>query len=228
MLEKVGRPQFSNSIASNISKELVGIFRKRKTTRMFQKQKVDRDILLNAIAVAGTAPSGANKQPWSFVLIDDDETMNLIREKSEQEERKFYNETGPEKWLNDLKHLHTNEDKSFITDACCLIPVFSKNFSVDEENNKSNNYYVKESVGLATGMLISALHLCGLSVLTYTPSNRNFMVDLLGRPKSEKTFMVLVVGVASDELEVPVISKKSLSDIVSVYKGVEAREPKSN
>ena len=121
MLEKVGRPQYDNLKASKISQELLDVFRKRKTTRMFQAHEVDEDVILNAVAIAGTAPSGANKQPWSFAVIGDHETKSLIREKAEEEERKFYEATGPEEWLNDLKHLHTNSNKSFITDAAYLI-----------------------------------------------------------------------------------------------------------
>ena len=225
MLEPVNRPQYDDQIARSVSGELVNIFQKRRTTRMFQPHPVSLEVILNAVSVAATAPSGANRQPWSFVVVGDQATKDLIRTEAEKEETKFYHQTGPKKWIDDLKHLHTSENKSFISDASYLIPVFSQNHSIDEDCNRQNNYYVKESVGLATGFLISSLHLSGLSVLTYTPSNRNFLVNLLGRPKHEKTFMVLVVGVASDALHTPVISKKSLDSVVSVFKGVQPRLP---
>ena len=137
MLEPVDRPQFNNESALEISAELVNIFRKRKSTRDFKKASIDINIILNAIAVAATAPSGANKQPWSFTVVHDDETKGIIREKAEEEERKFYEETAPQKWLDDLKHLHTHSKKEFITEASYLIPVFSKQFNLDSEKGKN-------------------------------------------------------------------------------------------
>ncbi len=225
MLEPVQRPQFSNAKAIAITQDLVNVFRKRKTTRFFQKAEVDRQIILNAIAVAATAPSGANKQPWSFSVVEDTATKETIREAAEVEEKKFYEKTAPQKWLDDLKPLHTDAQKPFITEASFLIPVFSKQYDFDTEAGKTNNYYVRESVGLATGMLIAALHMAGLSVLTYTPTNRNFLVDLLQRPRNERTFMVLVVGVAADDVRAPVLTKKALRDVVDIFKGVNARIP---
>ncbi len=226
MLEPVQRPQFSNSKAIEITQDLVNVFRKRKTTRFFQNAQVDRQIILNAIAVAATAPSGANKQPWSFSVIEDPITKKTIRDVAEIEEKKFYEKTAPQKWLDDLKPLHTDAEKPFITEASFLIPVFSKQYNLDSETGKTNNYYVRESVGLATGMLIAALHMAGLSVLTYTPTNRNFLVELLQRPRNERTFMVLVVGVAADDVRAPILSKKAMREVVDIFKGVEARIPK--
>ena len=226
MLETVKSPLFDNRTALDVTSELVGIFRKRKTTRYFKQADVDLDIILNSIAVAATAPSGANKQPWSFSVIKDDETKQLVREKAESEEKVFYEESAPKKWLDDLKPLHTDAHKPFITEASYLIPIFCKQVNI-EEGQKTNNYYVKESVGIATGMLISALHMAGLSTLTYTPTNRNFLVELLGRPSNEKTFMVLVVGVAADNVQMPVLSKKSLNDVVCVFEPVKPRNPVS-
>ncbi|MEM7646881.1 MAG: nitroreductase family protein, partial [Pseudomonadota bacterium] len=173
MLKEMDRQHFENARGVDITRSLLSIFRRRKTTRFFKKSHVDEEIVKNAIAIAWTAPSGANKQPWSFALISDEHTKEEIRERAEQEEREFYQEKAPKQWLNDLKPFHTNADKSFISQASYLIPVFCKNYDLDEENQKTNNYYVKESTGLATGLLIGALHMAGLSVLTYTPSNRN-------------------------------------------------------
>lgn len=221
MLEKVTIPQFDNQISTHISAELLDIFQKRKTTRDFSDQPVSLQIILNAIAIAGTAPSGANKQPWTFAVIGDEATKKIIRDKAEDEERKFYEETAPQKWLDDLKPLHTNSTKEFITNASYLVPVFAEQYGLHDNETKSNNYYVKESVGIATGMLISALHLAGLSVLTYTPTNRNFLVDLLGRPRNERTFMVVVVGRPAEGAESPLLSKKTLNQIVQIYQSVE-------
>jgi iodotyrosine deiodinase len=224
MLEPINRPLYDNQKALGLTQELLEIFRKRKTTRFFQKADIDLEVILNAISIAGTAPSGANKQPWSFAVVHNQQLKEKIRKAAEEEERKFYEETAPEKWLNDLKPLHTDAHKEFLTEASYLIPVFSKQFNLEKEG-KTTNYYVKESVGLATGFLISALHLAGLSVLTYTPTNRNFLVDLLGRPRNERTFMVLVVGVAADNAMAPKISKKHLDEIVTIYKDVKGRYP---
>ncbi len=228
MLEPIKRAQFSNSRALEISGELVEVFRKRKTTRFFKQADVDLQIILNAIAVAATAPSGANKQPWAFSVIKDQKTKEIIREAAEAEERQFYNLKAPQKWLDDLKPLHTDANKEFITEASYLVPVFLKQYGVNEQNDKSTHYYVKESVGIATGLMIAALHMSGLSVLTYTPTNRNFLVDLLGRPRNERTFMVVVVGLAADDARAPVLSKKALKDVVEIYSEVKARPPQSS
>lgn len=223
MLQKVGFQDFDNALSLGISQKLLSLFRKRKTTRFFQNADIDIEIIKNAIAVAGTAPSGANKQPWSFGLICDDEKKRVIRERAEEEEREFYEVKAPQYWLNDIKPFHTDSKKEFITEASYLIPVFCKQYDIDENNEKTTNYYVKESVGLATGFLISALHLSGLAVLTYTPSNRNFLVDLLGRPRNERTFMVLVVGRPATDAKVPVLDKKTLDEILTIYHSVEER-----
>ena len=220
MLERISAPKFDNESALKISSSLLSVFQKRKTTRDFSPQEIDIEIIKNAIAVAGTAPSGANKQPWGFSIIGDQKTKKIIREQAELEEKKFYEETAPKKWLDDLMPLHTDASKKFLTDASYLIPIFAKQYSLDERQEKSNNYYVKESVGIATGMLISALHLSGLSVLTYTPTNRNFLVELLGRPRNERNFMVLVVGVPDKSAQAPILTKKPLDQILNVFKGV--------
>lgn len=224
MLEIQPQQNFINSKALEITNELVSIFRKRKSTRHFSKDhSIDLNIILNAIAIAGTAPSGANKQPWSFVVVQDQKTKEIIKTKAEQEEDVFYNQKAPKKWLEDLKPLHTKPQKEFITQASYLIPIFYKNYEFDSDQNKDKNYYVKESVGIATGMLISALHLAGLSTLTYTPTNRKFLVDLLGRPSNEGAMMVVAVGLPSKTATVPVISKNSLEKIASIYTGVSER-----
>lgn len=217
MLETQAQQLFNNEKSLKIITELHSIFTKRKSTRQFSDQPVDMDIILKAIAIAGTAPSGANKQPWSFGVIHDPDTKHIIKEKAEAEEDVFYNKKAPQKWLNDLKPLHTKPQKDFITQASYLIPIFYKNFELDSENNKDKNYYVKESVGIATGLLISALHLSGLSTLTYTPTNRKFLVDLLGRPSNEGAMMVVATGLPSNTAKTPVISKKTLEEISFIY-----------
>lgn len=217
MLELQTKQNFNNEKALKIISELHSIFTKRKSTRQFSDQPVDMDIILKAIAIAGSAPSGANKQPWSFGVIHDQDTKQILKEKAEAEEDVFYNQKAPKKWLEDLKPLHTKPKKDFITQAAYLIPIFYKNYELDSENNKDKNYYVKESVGIATGLLISALHLSGLSTLTYTPTNRKFLVDLLGRPSNEGAMMVVATGLPANTAKVPVISKKTLEEISYIY-----------
>ncbi|NQY99836.1 MAG: nitroreductase family protein [Bdellovibrionales bacterium] len=224
MLEPQSRQKFHNQTSLELIEQLLSVFRKRKTTRQFSGEHVDLDIILNAIAIAGTAPSGANKQPWQFAVISEQETKMKIRKQAEAEEYRFYHERAPEKWLNDLKPLHTDSNKAFITEASYLIPIFFKNYELDESNKKAHNYYVKESVGLATGFLLAALHMVGLSTLTYTPSNSRFMVKLLNRSENEHVFMVLAVGRPAKDAQVPVLKKKPLSQIVDIYKNINERE----
>ncbi|MCH2534607.1 MAG: nitroreductase family protein [Bdellovibrionales bacterium] len=223
MLESQAQQNFNNEKSLKIITELHSIFTKRKSTRHFSDHPVDINIILKAISIAGTAPSGANKQPWSFGVIQDQDTKQIIKQKAEQEEDVFYNQKAPQKWLEDLKPLHTKPKKDFITQASYLIPVFYKNYELDSDNNRDKNYYVKESAGIATGLLISALHLAGLSTLTYTPTNRKFLVDLLGRPSNEGGMMVVATGLPSDNAQTPVISKKQLEEIAFIYSPVKSR-----
>lgn len=225
MLQPLEPRDYSNERALEILKDLRSIFRKRKTTRDFSNHPVHRDVILKAIEIAGTAPSGANKQPWTFGLIEDEATKKTLRTWTEQEEFKFYHKNAPKQWLDDLKPLHTNEVKEFITTAPYLIPVFCRGYEKDEKGQKVPNYYCTESVGIATGFLISALHMAGVATLTYTPSNKNQITDLLGRPKNEKTFMVIVAGVPKVDAMVPTVSKKTREAISVIYESVQERGP---
>lgn len=227
MLEPLVAQKFDNTGAVSITKDLLSLFRKRRTTRHFSEAPVDREIILNAIATAGTAPNGANKQAWTFAIVTHPELKAEFRRQAEQEEAKFYHEQAPESWLNDLKPLHTNEEKEFITTAPYLIPVLYRNYDLDEQGNKSTNYYAKESVGLATGFLLASLHMAGLSTLTYTPSNSKYLVDLLDRPKHEHVFMVVVVGRPAEDAKVPSLTKKSLEQITALYEAVPERKIES-
>lgn len=210
------REGFLESQSLEISSELVNLFEKRRSTRVFSGEKIPEEIINNAIKIAGLSPSGANKQPWHFAKITDSQTIKEIRKLSEQREREFYLEKPNEKWIEDLKHLNVNEDKSFLDKASHIIPVFFKNSQI-ENGEISKNYYAKESVGIATGMLLSALHLMGAQTLTYTPSKMAFIRDFLKLDKDYKAFMIIIVGISPKEYEVPEITKKSIKEISRTY-----------
>ncbi|MFP8489875.1 nitroreductase family protein [Gracilimonas sp. Q87] len=187
----------------------------RRTVRDFSDRTVPRDIIENCLLAAGTAPNGANKQPWHFVLVSDPKTKKKIRVEAENEEHEFYNRRAPEDWLEDLQPLGTNENKPFLEKAPYLIGIFAQNYKFDENGEKEKHYYVKESVGIATGILITALHKSGLATLTHTPSPMGFLNEIMGRPSHEKPFLLLVVGYPEEGVQVPEISKKSLDEIAT-------------
>lgn len=217
MLERLKTHIFNENENLAKSYRLVEEFKNRRTVRHFSKETFDSQIIRNAIQIAGLAPNGANKQPWAFSLISDLEIKKEIRKRAEEVEFDFYQVRKPKKWIKDISHLHTNEEKSFLTDAPYLLPIFARTYEQDGDDT-SANYYVKESVGIATGFLISTLHQCGLSVLTYTPSKIKFLQDYLNRPKNEKLYMLLAIGIPHPDAEVPVITKKSLEEILTDYK----------
>lgn len=187
--------------------------KRRRTVRDFSKKEVPRDIIEDCLKAAGTAPNGANMQPWHFVVVQDKEVKSKIREAAEQEERKFYENRASEEWLKALEPLGTDSQKTFLEEAPYLIAIFSESYGVSEQGEKVQNYYVKESVGIATGMLITALHNAGLATLTHTPSPMGFLNDILERPKNERPFLLLVVGYPKEDAMVPNITKKSLAEI---------------
>ena len=196
------------------SEDFYNIIKKRRSIRKFNSKSFDDNIIKNAILAAGTAPSGANLQPWHFVVIKNIKIKKIIRKAAEKEEMKFYNKVAPIEWLNALKPLGTDSNKQFLEDAPVLIAVFEKKFST-KKNIKIKNYYVKESVGIATGLLISCLHYSGLGMLTHTPSPMSFLNKILDRPINEKPFVLLVVGFPKLNCKIPkfVTLKKSLNQI---------------
>jgi nitroreductase len=189
--------------------------KKRRTVRDFSDRPVPKQVIESAISAAGTSPSGANQQPWHFVVVSDPAKKREIREAAELEERAFYQERAPDEWLDALEPLGTDENKPFLEVAPYLIVIFLKKTTIDENGIAHKNYYPTESVGIATGILISALHLSGLATLTHTPSPMKFLNQILGRPDNERPFLVLVTGYPSDEAEVPNISKYSLAEITT-------------
>ncbi len=193
---------------------------KRHSTRDFADKAVPLDIIKNCLRTAGRAPSGANQQPWHFCVVSDKELKHKIRLAAEEEERAFYNEgRASEEWLEALAPLGTDANKSFIDDAACLIVIFAQAYGLNEDGSKLKHYYVQESVGIATGFLISALHNVGLACLTHTPSPMNFLAEVLGRPKNERAYINLVVGYPAEDAGVPTHAKekKSLDEFVSVF-----------
>ncbi len=187
----------------------------RRSVRDFSNKPVPKTVIEQAILSAGTAPNGANMQPWHFVAISNPEMKKQIRIAAEKEEQEFYEQRASQEWLDALSHLGTDAQKPFLETASHLIVVFLKKFSYDEAGEKLKNYYTSESVGLATGFLIDALHHSGVATLTHTPSPMKFLNDILQRPSDERPFMILVAGYPAEACEVPVIEKKSLADIAT-------------
>jgi iodotyrosine deiodinase len=189
--------------------------RRRRTVRAFSSRPLPRDVVEDCLRAAGTAPSGANTQPWHFVVVSDPAVKRQIREAAEEVERAFYERRASNEWLDALQPLGTNASKPFLEDAPCLIVIFAQRHGLDAEGNKVQHYYVTRSVGIATGMLITAIHNAGLVSLTYTPSPMHFLNEILGRPENERPFLVLVVGYPAPDATVPQIGKKSLDEIAT-------------
>lgn len=187
----------------------------RRTVRDFSDRPVPRDIIETALKAANTAPSGANLQPWHFAVVSGPATKRKIREAAEIEEREFYDHRASEEWLAALAPLGTDDKKPFLETAPYLIAVFLQKFGELPDGRKVKHYYPVESTGLATGILITALHEAGLATLTHTPSPMKFLNEILGRPKSERPFLLLVVGYPADDAAVPDIERKPLEDFTS-------------
>lgn len=205
--------KFSEAEMKRRASEFYAEMRRRRTVREFSDQPVDRSIIEDCLRTAGTAPSGANQQPWSFIVVSDLTVKRQIRAEAEKIEKEFYSKETTIKWRDSLKHLKTGPSKPFLEMAPYLISIFSQRYSYSANGEKTKHYYVTESVGIATGTLIAALHHAGLATLTYTPVNMRFLNKILSRPSSEKPFMILVAGYPSEDAHVPAIQKKTLEDI---------------
>jgi len=189
--------------------------RRRRTVREYSDEPVPREVIERCIWAAGAAPSGANQQPWHFAAVSDAGLKHRIREAAEAEERAFYQGRAPDEWLEALAHLGTNENKPFLDSAPWLIAIFAQRYGVGEGGEHRKHYYVNESVGIATGMLITTLHHAGLATLTHTPSPMDFLGKVLGRPDNERPFLLLVTGYPAADVRVPVITKKSMDEIAT-------------
>jgi iodotyrosine deiodinase len=188
---------------------------RRRTVRQFSDRPVPREIIEECLLVAGSAPNGANLQPWHFVVVSDPRVKHEIRIAAEQEEMEFYNRRAPQEWLDALTVIGTDEHKPFLETAPYLIVVFGQNHSYLPDGRRVKNYYVNESVGIATGFLIAAIHNAGLVSLTHTPSPMGFLNTILDISPDEKPFLILVVGYPAEDAQVPLIEKKSLEEIAT-------------
>ena len=191
------------------SRAVLARMRSRRSVRMFSREPVPRELVENAIRVAGTAPSGAHQQPWTFVVVSDPELKARIREAAEAEERAFYERRATPEWLEALERIGTDAVKTHITDAPYLVVVFEQTRGLDGRKH----YYARESVGIAVGFLLAALHESGLCALTHTPSPMRFLRDLLGRPENERPFVLIPVGYPAEGATVPDLERKSLDEI---------------
>lgn len=196
------------------SEEFYLEMKKRRSVRQFSDRPVCREVIENCIRTAGTAPSGANMQPWTFVVVGDPKIKKQIRQEAEKTEREFYRKKTNSNWIADLKPLGTNENKPFLEEAPYLIAIFAQRHSFLPDGNKRSHYYVNESVGISTGLLLSALHHAGLSCLTYTPSKAGFVNRILSRPSNERLFLIMVVGYPDKNIVIPELEKKSLKEII--------------
>jgi iodotyrosine deiodinase len=189
---------------------------RRRSLRFFSDRPVDRAILLDCLRAAGSAPSGANLQPWHFVLVADPAVKHQIRVAAEAEEHEFYTRRASAEWLEALEPLGTDPNKPFLETAPYLIAIFSQSYRPLPDGGRLKHYYVKESVGIATGILITALHQAGLACLTHTPSPMDFLNQILERPDHERPFLLLVVGYPAPDAVVPDIQRKSLEEILTI------------
>ncbi len=195
------------------SREFFNEMDKRRTLRMFSDKPVGRDIIEYIVMTAGSAPSGAHKQPWTFCVVSDPKIKATIREAAEKEEYLNYHGRMPEEWLQDLKPFGTDWHKPFLETAPYLIVVFKKSYDV-EGDEKRKNYYVNESVGIACGFLLAAIHHAGLVALTHTPSPMNFLQQILNRPDNERPFLLIPVGYPADDASVPDLRRKSKEEVI--------------
>ena len=196
------------------SNDFFQMMKTRRTVREFSRENIPKSVIKNALKIAASAPSGANKQPWHFVIVKDPDKKKKIRAAAEKEEKAFYEHRAPDSWLQDLNQFKTDWNKPFLEEAPVLIVVFRQSYT-NLGPTRNKNYYVSESVGISCGFLLVALHNAGLVTLTHTPSPMGFLEKILNRPKNEKAFLLIPVGYPSEEAEVPELVKKPYKDIVT-------------
>ncbi|MDH5367728.1 MAG: nitroreductase family protein [Cyclobacteriaceae bacterium] len=190
----------------------------RRSVRDFSDKPILKEIIDNIILSASTAPSGAHKQPWTFCLVSNPDIKSKIREAAEKEEYESYQNRMNDEWLKALKPIGTDWHKPFLETAPYLIIIFKKPYDFDSEGNKKNNYYVNESVGLAAGFLLTAIHNAGLIALTHTPSPMNFLAKILNRPENERPFLLIPIGYPAERTYVPKLERKQLEEVATYYK----------
>lgn len=206
------RPLADENEVAEKAKDWYHFMDTRRSVRHFSDRPVDRQIIEHLILTASSAPSGAHKQPWTFCAVSNPDLKQKIRDAAEKEEFENYHGRMSEDWLKDLEKFDTNWIKDFITTAPWLIVIFKKSYDLDEHGHKSKNYYVQESVGIAAGFLITAIHNAGLATLTHTPSPMNFLQEILQRPENEKPYLLLPVGYPAENCVVPVLRRKRLDE----------------
>lgn len=189
--------------------------RRRRTVREFSDRAIPADVVEDCVRAAATAPSGAHMQPWHFVVIRDPEVKRRIRVAAEAEEREFYERRAPDDWLTALRPMGTDAHKPFLETAPCLVAIFARSYALADDGERTKHYYVQESVGIATGMLITALHHAGLVTLTHTPSPMGFLNSILERPSNERPFLLLVVGYPAPGARVPDLERKPTAEIAT-------------
>ena len=210
-------PKYTQEEMQIKSLSFYGSLSNRRSVRSFSEKPIELEIIENCIRAAGTAPSGANIQPWHFVIISDLETKKKIRMSAEKEEKEFYKKRAPKEWLEVLAPLETNDQKPYLEIAPYLIVIFMQKYGITNQSQKVKHYYGLESVGIATGILITAIHNAGLASLTHTPSPMGFLNKILKRPDNEKPFLILVVGHPAKDTKVPNIKRKSISTILTKF-----------
>ena len=214
--KKLDFEEYSESKMRSRSESFLNEIITRRTIREFSDRIVPIDIINNCIKTAASAPSGANKQPWQFVIVRDSGIKTKIREAAEKEEKEFYGHRATKEWLEDLNQFGTDWHKPFLEIAPYLIVIFRKIYDLEDDGTQRKNYYVNESVGIASGFLLAALHHAGLATLTHTPSPMNFLGQILNRPVNEKAFLLIPVGYPANDAEVPDLSKKPFGEISKI------------
>ena len=210
-----GLPEYTPEETSARARAFLDLVTSRRTVRDYSDRPVTSEIIEACVRAAGQAPSGANMQPWHFVIVSDADVKREIRLAAEEEEREFYAHRASEEWLKALEPLGTDERKPFLESAPYLIVVLLQKFTHDENGHRLKNYYTSESVGIACGILLTALHMSGLATLTHTPSPMRFLNTLLGRPKDERAYVIIVAGYPKEGTTVPAITKKPLDQIAT-------------
>ena len=204
-----------DEVALRDSEAFLALMRRRRSVRHFSSDAVPRELIENALRTAGTAPSGANQQPWSFVVVSDEGIKERIRTAAEREEELLYTRRAGEEYLHAIEPIGTDAVKPHLTDAPFLIAAFEQAWGQRDDGGKRKHYYVRESVGIAVGFLIAALHNAGLATLTHAPSPMGFLKEILGRPENERPFLLLPVGYPADGAPVPTLDKKPLEQIAT-------------
>ncbi|MGK0364378.1 MAG: iodotyrosine deiodinase [Saprospiraceae bacterium] len=210
-------PKYTPEESAQRALDLYTYMDQRRSVREFSDRSVSREVIENLIKTASSAPSGAHKQPWTFCAVSSPEIKAKIREAAEKEEHENYHGRMSDDWLEDLKQFGTDWKKEFLTISPWLIVVFKKAYGVNEDGSKAKNYYVNESVGLAAGFLLAAIHNAGLVSLTHTPSPMNFLQKVLDRPANERPFLLIPVGYPADDAKVPVLERKTLEKMAVFY-----------